>query len=362
MTTRPSSMPARSRSRGVTLIELMVGIAAGMLIVAAMSLLFANNSRSRAETERASQKIENGRYAVDLLATDLEHAGFFHVFDPRPLPLPAVKPDPCEKDSIANLQAAMGVHVQGYDDSASGLTCLSDVKAGTDVLVIRRASTCAAGVGTCPALAADNVGFQASSCSNGMAGELASSNIANHYRLSATPGDFTLHRRNCTTVSEVRKYLVRIYYVANNDKSGDGIPTLKRAELGAIGSNFTTTSLVQGVENLQLEYGMDTNTDGNPDVYSASPDLYQTCTNTSSPTCVGYWSRVVAAKVFVLTRNLDGSPGYVDDKTYELGRVATATGSGDPKTIAPFNDNYKRAVFQEMVRLQNPSGRRLSPS
>lgn len=358
---RPHRMPAHRRSRGVTLIELMVGIAAGMLIVAAMSLLFANNSRSRTETERASQKIENGRYAVDLIATDLEHAGFFHVFDPRPLPLPAVKPDPCEKDSIANLQAAMGVHVQGYDDTAAGLTCLSDVKAGTDVVVIRRASNCVAGVGDCPALGANRVGFQASSCSNPVAGELASANIANHFRLN-TAGNFPLRRRDCTTIADVRRYLVRIYYVANNDKSGDGIPTLKRAELGQIGSNFTITSLVQGVESLQLEYGMDTNTDGSPDVYSASPDIYQACNDTTTPTCVGYWTRVVSAKVFVLSRNLTATPGHVEDKTFELGRVATAAGSGAPKTIAPFNDAYKRGVFQELVRLQNPSSRRLSPS
>ena len=66
MMPRRFAPPARRRSRGITIIELMVGIAAGMLIVAAMSLLFANNSRGRAETERASQKIENGRYAMEL--------------------------------------------------------------------------------------------------------------------------------------------------------------------------------------------------------------------------------------------------------------------------------------------------------
>lgn len=364
MMTRRSGTPWRRFSRGLTIIELMVGIAAGMLIVAAMSLLFANNSRSRAETERASQKIENGRYAMELLATDLEHAGYFGGLDPQKLTLPAAKPDPCTTDVTA-MKAALGVHVQGYDDGAGGLTCISDVRPGTDVIVIRRASTCAAGVGSCPALPANTVAFQESSCSDSTVTELSSADVNNHYRLSKTAADFTLHKRNCTSLAGVQKYLVRIYFVANNDKAGDGIPTLKRAELGVSGVTpaFATTSLVQGVDNLQVEYGMDTNGDGNPDAYSASPDAYKGCTAATAPTCVGYWSSVVAAKVFVLTRNLERSAGYTDTKTYELGRVAHPdTGSGNPKTIPPFNDNYKRAVFQELVRLQNPSSRRLSPS
>lgn len=360
MTHRRSGTPTCRRSRGISIIELMVGIAAGMLIVAAMSLLFANNSRGRAETERASLKIENGRYAMELLATDLEHAGYFAGFDPQQLTLPTAKPDPCSTD-VNTIKAALGVHVQGYDDNATGLGCISDVRPGTDVVVIRRVSTCVAGVGTCPALAG-MVAFQASSCSDSSHPELSTTDVNNHYRFSRTTGDFTLHRRNCTGIADIQKFVLRIYFVANNDKAGDGIPTLKRAELGVSGGSlaFSTTSLVQGVDNLQVEYGMDTNADGNPDAYSASPDIYQTC---APGACVGYWASVVSAKLFVLTRNLEPSVGYTDTKTYQLGRVANAAnGSGAIKTVPAFNDNYKRSVFQELVRLQNPSSRRLSPS
>lgn len=362
ITARPMP-PAIRRSRGLTLVEMMVAVAIGVLIVTAMSLLFANNSRSRTETERASQKVENGRYALELIAGELEHAGYFALFDPRKLTLPAAKPDACAT-AIADLKAAMPVHVQGYDDGSGGLSCISDVKAGTDVLVVRRVSTCAAGVGTCPALPAGAVGFQASSCNDPLQPELATGVVDNFYRFSATAADFDRTRRDCATAAEVQRYFVRIYFVANNDKAGDGVPTLKRTELGAAGGapEFSTVSLVQGVENLQLEYGMDTNTDGNPDVYSAAPDSYLNCTAATTPTCVGHWSSVVTSKVYLLARNLDGSPGHVDDKSYTLGRVAdAAAGSGAAKTVGPYSDSFKRSVFQEVVRLQNVSGRRFSP-
>lgn len=360
---RPSirSLPAgRRRMRGLTLVEMMVGIAIGIVILTAMSLLFANNSRSRSETERVNQRIENGRYAMELLVTEMEHAGFFSVFDPRQLALPTVKPDPCVTDA-AGLRAAMAVHIQGYDDTGAGVGCISDVLEDTDVVVTRRALNCVAGVGDCPALAAGTPGFQASSCNDPLQPELATGLVDNFYRLATTAADFTLTRRDCATAAEIRRYVVRIHYVAANDKPGDGIPTLKRAELGAGG--FTTLSLVQGVENMQLEYGLDTNNDGNPDVYSASPDLYLGCSDTSAPTCVEHWASVVSTKVFLLTRNLDGSPAHADDKVYTLGRVADAAGgSGDLKTVGPFADSFKRSVFQEVVRLQNASGRRFSPS
>ena len=102
MKTQLRSLPSAARRvRGVSLVELLVAIAIGMLIVTAMSLLFANNSRSRSETERANQKIENGRYALEVISGDLQHAGYFSVFDPRQLPLPVppapmAVPDPCE--------------------------------------------------------------------------------------------------------------------------------------------------------------------------------------------------------------------------------------------------------------------------
>lgn len=345
--------------RGMTLVELLVAVAIGMLILTAMAILFANNSRSRSETERASQKIENGRFALEMLGSELEHAGYFSVFDPRQVPLPTTTPPACAT-AAADLKAALPVHVQGFDGGSGGLPCISGVRPGTDVLVVRRIASCAAGEGSCPALPAGAVGFQPSSCNDPLRPELASGIVANAYKLSAASADFTLTRRDCTTAAPVYRYLVRIYYVAASDREGDGIPTLKRAELD--GDGFTTATLVQGVDDFQVEYGMDSNGDGSPDVYSASPQAYQACGPTTTPTCVQHWASVVTVRLFVLARNIDATPGYTDAKTYVLGRVADATlGSGVEHGVGPFNDGFKRSVFHETVRLQNVSGRRLSP-
>ena len=344
----------RPASRGLSLVELLVAIGIGTLIVAAMALLFANNSRSRSETEKASRKIENGRYAMEVLRGELSHAGYFAEFDPTPLTLPATlpttKPDPCATD-LASLRAALGVHIQGYDNiAASTLTCLNDVKVGTDAVVIRRASGCVVGSAGCTALSAGAPAFQASSCNNAM--ELGSGIVTDKFKLDTDTTALTLTKRNCTTVAATRRYVLRIYYVANNDVAGDGIPTLKFTELRAGG--FSATSLVQGVENLQLEYGLDTDANGDANVYTANPDLYLACTAATNPTCVGHWASVVSAKIFMLSRNVESVGGYNDTNKYILGRKADGTAN----ELSSLPAGYKRKVFQEVVRLQNASGRR----
>jgi len=353
------SASRRRRARGFSLVELMVTIAIGMLIVASMAILLSNNSRSRTETEKTSLKIENGRYAIEALAGEIQNAGYYAEFDPRGLTMPVTKPDACATDA-AGVAAAMRLHVQGYDDvAASDLSCLTDLKAGTDVLVVRRASGCVAGVGDCAAVGTGNLVFQASSC--GGAGELGSATVTNHYKLSTDTSTFTLTRYDCTTVAEIRRFHVRIYYIANNDRAGDGIPTLKRAELS--NGAFAAISLVQGVENLQLEYGLDllpaTLADGAADVYTPAPDLYNAC---AAAACVLNWASVVTAKISVLTRNREITAGHADSKTYVLGRNADGTNaaSGTDKTVGPLGDAYKRSTFQSLVRFYGPAGRTYS--
>jgi type IV pilus assembly protein PilW len=57
----------------------------------------------------------------------------------------------------------------------------------------------------------------------------------------------------------------------------------------------------------------------------------------------------------VLARNARTTTGYRDTRNYVLGHKA----NGDSNDIAAANDAYKRHVFQSLVALPNPAGRRL---
>jgi len=130
---------------------------------------------------------------------------------------------------------------------------------------------------------------------------------------------------------------VHIYFIANNNHSGDGIPTLKRWELG---TGFTP--LVDGIENMQVVYGIDNDGNGAPDAW------------TPAPAAVDDWRNVTAAHINLLARNTEPSGGFTDNRSYVLGRDA----AGDDVVVGPFNDAYKRHVFATAVELKNPAWRR----
>lgn len=349
----PLKMKRKSQA-GVSLVEIMVALTLGLLLLAGMSTLFANNSRARDEIEMSYQQIENGRYAMQALTDELHLAGYLAEFDINSanLTLPAVKPDPCVT-TIADLTASLRLYLQGYDSPASAdiPSCLSDVKSGTDIFVVRRVLGCVSGSAECAAVAGAPY-FQASLCNDST--ELGSGSTSDQFRLSTVDANLNRHKRDCTTLADKRRYTVRIYYIANNDKPGDGIPTLKRAELGSDGTvmMFGIAPIAEGIENLQIEYGMDTTNDGIPDSYTANPDSFNACATPAD--CVENWPNVMAVRLNLLARNTTRSIGYSDTKTYSLG----ANASGSVITVGPFNDAYKRHAYETEVRLNNPAIRR----
>lgn len=335
----------RRRAQGFTIVELMVAVAIGMLLLAGLSSLFASNSAAQMEIERANRQVENGRYAMQLMTGDLRNAGYYSEYDPVELAVPAALPDPCAID-MATLRGALAFAVQGYDNS-NALGCLSDVKANTDAVVVRHTHTCVVGAADCEDATAGGPFFQASQCSNQY--ELGSSDKTKHYQISEINSGFTLHQYNCTevnnsgTAADVRRLLTHIYFVSNNSLAGDGIPTLKRAEVVSKNGVMSVqiVPLAEGIENMQLEYGLDSNEDG-------VADSFTTKINDAE------WGNVVSVKLHLLARTLSPSLGHTDSKTYVLG----ADDKGQPNVINASNDKFKRHVFTSLIGLPNVAGRK----
>ena len=256
--------------------------------------------------------------------------------------------DPCTV-SNADLKLAVPIHIQGYDQGASAPTCIADLKANTDVVVIRRVSTCIAGAGSgdCAAAADGTTYFQSALCNT----ELALPTVAQRYVVSSTVADLNLHKRVCGTAADIRKYIVHIYFIANNNNASDGIPTLKRAELRA--GEFTIVPLVEGIENLQLEYALDTDGNASPNAYTADPSTYNGCAGAA---CVVNWTNITAVKLYLIARSSDIVSGFSDTKVYPMG--FKADGVTQEVGGSPFNDQYKRHAFTTVVRINNAAGRR----
>lgn len=346
-----------ARQAGFSLIEFMIAITLSLIIVAALSAMFVSSMRSRDELERSAQQIENGRYASQILAEELQLAGYYDALDVTAaingMPALAVKPDPCAT-TIADLQTSFFMHVQGEDfeaasDAASALGCVTDARDDSDTITLRRASGCVRGSPNCAAVTGAPY-FQASLCASDS--QLLSDDPVNWFRLDSNIAALDRTRRNCvaSNLARIRRFMTHTYYIANNDRSGDGVPTLKRATLRD-GGAFITESIANGIDRMQLEYGIDADSDGAPDSYTADPDLFNTC---APADCVQNWLNVVTVKIHVLARSTTTSKDHVDRKTYQLGIKA----DGTDNDYGPYNDAYKRKLFQAVVRLNNPAGRR----
>jgi type IV pilus assembly protein PilW len=323
-------------SPGATLVELMVALVLASIILLALTVVFAGGSEDRKEIERVSRQIENGAYGIQLLGDDLRLAGYYGEFDPTTLTVPASLPSLCVTDPTI-LSGLLRMPMQGLNEVTADQTCGTQtlkVLSGNDVVVIRRVQTCLSG--PTPDADCDTSGpyFQAASCET----TLLSTTPTDAFKLSASTTSLTLQKKDCATSANYRSYRAHVYYVSPEDKPGDGIPTLKRAELS--GADYRIVPLVEGVEQFQVEYGVDTNGDGVPDSW------------TDAPSSVANWTNVVAARVYILVRNLERSARYTDAKSYVMGNKTFTPASADL--------GYKRHLYRTEVLLNNVAGRRVS--
>ena len=281
---------------GLSLIELMVALAISSMLMLGLASSFKTSSDAQRALEKAGMLIENGRYAVNLVTDDLRHAGYYGYFFDLGDP-PAVLQDPCETATLANMKTAIGMPLQGYTaPSITDRITLAAYKAtwdttttcdnkdfftdanlapGSDVVVVRRADT-----QIFTGVPVDNeIYTQANNRElNILAGNDAAGTVD-----STDPSSKTVDNQDQTaqnmrkypTVTgsdwaDTRKYHVHVYFVAPCSigsgtngvcQSGDDdIPTLKRLELTSV-SGATTMDLVplvEGIEYLKMEYGIDT--------------------------------------------------------------------------------------------------------
>lgn len=339
LSVRPGVSVTRHPQRGLSLIELMIALTIGMLIMAALGALMLSITRNNSELAKANAQIENGRFAIQLLQNDLVHAGFWGELTPE---IPSAIPDPClpvvNWETVANYKADMlGVPVLGYSSSSivSSSTCTTGTpppisqmpQTNSDVLVVRHANTCVTGAGCDGDTTAnpdDGPHIQVSRCTT-------SSEDA--YVIEIDADDLTLTNKDCATPAAARKVVSNIYYVKDN--------TLMRSAL--VDGAYQTQPLIEGIEALRFEYGIDSTGDGSPD------GPYVSC----DPCALAQLANVVAVKVHVLARNLEATPGYKDTKAYKLGATSY--------TVPAADVGFKRHVFSTTVRLVNPSGRREVP-
>jgi type IV pilus assembly protein PilW len=317
---------------GFGIIEIMIALLLGIIIMLGVTEIATNNSNTRHEVERAARLIDNAAYALRMMEGDLTNAAYWGErreveADPTPPPI-------CP-DIVSELEDILGYPLQGGRATvALNVACATDdgsitPKVGTNYLAIRRASSCALGSDGCDA-AGTNFHLQVNACFD-------QDNPQDTERVEITNvvADLDSTARNCSDLAPVYRLMNRIYYV-------NGADQLVRAEL--VGAAYEEEVLIEDVEMLRFEYGLDTSQDGQEDLPADLTDPYPDIPNDIR------WADVVRVKISLVVRSREASSGFTDGKAYTV--------AGEAYTVPADMLNFRRQLYTRTVSLRNVAGRR----
>lgn len=325
--------PAANRQAGLSMIELMVALAIGLFMTAAIGGLYVTMRGGYRYQDDYARLQEAGRFAIGMIGSDLRMAGFSGSYEPagfinaiggtevrRDFANPVRGYDNGLTDDLKTAIAAAGGPAATKLTSSSDALLLLGVDP-LDALIVKEhdAGTKTFKVATAPSALRAGDYLLATTYARAVAFEAASvdstgKQITYPVDLVGTPypSGASLHR-----------LFSRLYFIAPS-LAGTGVNSLWSMERS--GNAFSVAEVVHGVDQMQLTYGIDNNGDQSVDEFTATPSD---------------WSQVIAVKIAILAvtpnDNISAAP-----QTYEFnGTSITAT------------DRRVRKVFTELVTLRN---------
>ena len=326
------------RQTGLTLVELMVALAIGSFLIIGAVQIYNQSRQAFVVNESIARVQETAQFAMDTIEADLRMAsnwgrnsrglaveGRSLVGDANPLGLtvPLSANGSCGDDWAFDL----GTPIDG-DDNAYNLPCgaTGGAQAASDQITIRRVS-----VQPTP-LEAGRLQIQ----STRIQGEL--------FETGAVPGAFlpvTNHPITGAPSSATHNLMVNSYYVSPTSNLIPGVPTLRRKTLTVrAGAPFIEDQEVApGVENIQLQLGIDVDEDNTVDRYvNPGDDIY-------NPSAAGYvpGARVLTARIWLVVRGVTTEFGLEDARSYQPGNA----------NLGQMNDSFRRLQVSKTILLRN---------
>jgi type IV pilus assembly protein PilW len=330
------------------LVEIMIAMVIGLLLIAGVGQIYISSKQTYRLQDAQSRMQENARYALELLSNDIRIASYSGCAN-----LNSITPNVIANSPIIALTATSAL--SGYN-AASGSSwdpALSSTLSGppkrpldgTDVITVQLSQGCGAHLKENMSAVSDGIPIMAPNACSISAGNaliLSDCTAADIFRaanppLSTNGSTQTIaHSNNNTSINlsktyqsdaEILIFTSRTYYIANG---AGGQPALWRLDNNTAPGGDNPVELVEGVENMQILYGEDTDND-------RVPNRYFTVNS------VGNLANVVAVRLSLLIRTLD-------DNLLHAAQTYNYNGANVPAT-----DRRLRHVFTTTINLRNRS-------
>lgn len=338
---RPSLYRNRTKQLGLSLIELMVAVTIGLILVAGVIQIYVGSKDTYRTQDALSRLQENQRFVLNLLASDIRSSGYIGCLNLKAEPsINIIANNPPESAGITAIQ---GSENKGGQTWAPGVpTGVSQVLSDTDVLVVQHGGACGArltgnmGVRNADIQidSANSCGFQAGEAI--LISDCGGADLFRATTVSSGSGKVTIaHSQSQNTnnflskpytdESELLKFTSAAYFIRNGVS---GIPALWRFDRTTAAGTNNPVELVEGVENLQVLYGQDTDVNGEADQYVAAD-------------AVGNWDNVVSVRMTLLFRTIE--PVHAANTSYTFAAASNKT----------YSDRFSRQETTLTVDLRN---------
>jgi type IV pilus assembly protein PilW len=320
--------PLRRPGAGLSLVELLVAIAIAALAIAGALTLCVKAHDVQVALDTQARLQETARYAMAIVEADLRMAGFWGLTSEsaRVTASPALSfPSKC---GGAGWITSASRFVDGANNAFLPVTncapAAGGARAGSDVLIVRRASAQRL-TPQQPVVNAANRN-RALIVSNHVGARIfvpqdSGNAIPSGYATSDVAGEPPL--------ADTRALSVNAYYVSVNSSVANGYPALRRKTL-ITGPDVSDEEIVAGIEDLQVQIGVDTNADTNVDTF-VNPGGVPTG---AIPLSVHIWLRV---------RAQERDNAYRDDR-----EVTYAD-----RTVPGTGDAFRRLLVGKTIQLRN---------
>jgi type IV pilus assembly protein PilW len=321
----------RNRQAGVTLIEVMVALAIGSFLMIGAIQVYTQSRQAYVINESIARVQETAQFAMDTVEADLRMASnwgrhsrgsavegrsLLADANPKVLTVPTGTTGSCGVTWAFDLARPLAGGNNGYT-----LPCApaagAAAQANSDIVTTRRATVAP----TAPL--AGRLQIQ----STRIQGEL--------FQDGTVPSTFD------PAESETHDLLVNTYYVAADSALIPGAPTLRRKSLQTVGGapGIVDQEVAPGVENMQLQFGVDVDADNTVDRYVNPGDAIL------DPADAAFipGSRVITARIWLLVRGVTPELGIQDNANYAPGDVA----------LGNFNDGFRRIQVSKTILLRN---------
>jgi len=332
---------------GITLVEVMIAMAIGLVLITGVIQLFLSNKVTYTMTEGQARIQENARFAIAILSHDIRMAGYMGCgnsnMQSTSTGMPQVYVNNIVKDPPANILFGLESTLNGINDAASD--DLPDIIVGTDAITLSRASETSAQLDG--NLASNNANIQLSGNPGGwkkddilFITDCRHADIFQATTVSSAKGKTTIaHAKGVNIDNKLSKiysedamimsFSSSTYYIADTGRTNQAGEPLH--SLYYIDISGTPVELIEGVSDMQITYGENTDNDntGTADTYVDA----DTVTN---------WSDVVSVRLALLLDSIENITSEAQTYSFE-GNDITA------------GDRRLRRSFTTTISLRNRS-------